>query len=66
LVAALSSLIILGGLYLKFFFDVPDVQQATNDSVSTLLIVLGIAGVIGSLLWKRKRNLLAADEEINR
>jgi LPXTG-motif cell wall-anchored protein len=56
-------LIILGGLYIKFFLDVPDAQQATNDSVSTLLIILGIAGVLGSLLWKRKKNPLALDGE---
>jgi LPXTG-motif cell wall-anchored protein len=62
LVAAFSVVLALAGLYLKFFYDVPDAEQATNDSVGTFLIILGAAGVLGSLLWKRKRNPLAVDE----
>jgi hypothetical protein len=52
------SLAVIGlGLYLKFFYDVPDRQAQINFFVSWFLIILGSAGLLINLFWKRpKRN----------
>jgi hypothetical protein len=50
--------ILVFGLYLKFFYDVPDIQEVTNMWVSWLLLILGIMGIVVSVLWKKKRNPL--------
>jgi hypothetical protein len=57
-VAVVSVVLILGGIYAKFFYDVPDVQEVTNMWVSSFLIVIGVVGIALSLLWKKKRNPL--------
>lgn len=54
----LSSVIFFGGLYLMFLYDVPDAEAATNTWVSLTLIIAGIAGIIVSLLWKKRNPLI--------
>jgi hypothetical protein len=61
-VAVISVLLILGGIYAMFFYDVPDVQEVTNMYVSWFLIVIGSVGIALSLLWKKKRNPLPLEE----
>jgi cytochrome bd-type quinol oxidase subunit 2 len=61
-VAVVSALLILGGIYAMFFYDVPDVQEVTNMWVSWFLIVVGVVGIALSLLWKKKRNPLLSEE----
>lgn len=61
LFVALSLVLILGGLYFKFLYDVPDGQDALNRLVSWLLVVTGIGGLMASLLW-RSRNPLELDD----
>jgi predicted MFS family arabinose efflux permease len=61
LIIILSAILILGGLYFKFLYDVPDGQELTNMWVSWTLVVFGVAGIIVSSLWK-KRNPLALEE----
>ncbi|HEV2192805.1 MAG TPA: hypothetical protein VGR54_04195 [Nitrosopumilaceae archaeon] len=58
----LSAVLLFGGLYLMFLYDVPDAEMATNMWVSLTLIIAGIAGIIVSLLWK-KRNPLIDDTD---
>jgi len=62
LVVILSIILIFGGLYFKFLYDVPDGEEIINMWVSWLLVVLGIVGIMVSALWKKKRNpLLVGD-----
>ena len=56
----ISILILLGGLYFKFLYDVPDGQEVTNMNVSFILVVIGIIGIMFSLIWKKK-NLMQVD-----
>ena len=50
------SLIVIGiGAYLKFFYDVPDSQEAINFFVSWFLIVVGIASLLINLFWKTSK-----------
>jgi hypothetical protein len=57
LIAALSLVLIFGGIYFKFLYDVPDGEEATNAWVSWLLIVFGIVGIMISALWKSRNPL---------
>ena len=54
LIAILSLLLIFGGLYFKFLYDVPDAEGPTNLWVSWALVVLGIIGIMASALWKAR------------
>ena len=54
----LSSVLLFGGLYLMFLYDVPDAEMVTNSWVSMALIIAGIVGIIVSLLWKKKNPLI--------
>jgi len=63
LIATLSAVILVGGLYLQFLYDVPDAQEVTNTWVSWFLIILGIAGLIVSLVWKQRKNPLLAKDD---
>lgn len=58
LTVILSSVLLFGGLYLMFLYDVPDQEAATNTWVSLILIIAGIAGIAVSLLWKKKNPLI--------
>jgi len=60
LTAILSAILLFGGLYFKFLYDVPDGQEVTNTWVSWTLTIGGISGIVISLLWK-KRNPLTDD-----
>ena len=55
------SLLVLGlGLYLKFFYDVPDDQETINFFVSGFLIIMGISSLLINLFWstqKKERNI---------
>ncbi len=64
LTVLLSSVLLFGGLYLMFLYDVPDQEAATNTWVSLTLIIAGIAGIAVSILWK-KRNPLIDDVDNN-
>ncbi len=56
LIVILSILLIVGGLYFKFLYDVPDGQDKTNAFVSWFLVVIGIIGIMVSALWKKRIN----------
>jgi hypothetical protein len=60
LIAVLAAILIFGGLYFKFLYDVPDGEETTNMWVSWFLIIFGVIGITVSALWK-KRNPLEAD-----
>ena len=50
------SLIVLGcGLYLGFFYDVPDDQETTNFFVSGFLIIMGLSSLLINLFWDRPK-----------
>jgi hypothetical protein len=57
LILILSVILILGGLYFKFLYDVPDGEEQTNMWVSLALVVLGVSGMALSSLWKKKNPL---------
>jgi hypothetical protein len=60
LIAVLAAILIFGGLYFKFLYDVPDGEEITNMWVSWFLIIFGVIGITVSVLWK-KRNPLEVD-----
>jgi hypothetical protein len=62
LIAILSAILIFGGLYFKFLYDVPDGEEITNMWVSWFLIIFGVIGITVSALWK-KRNPLEIDSD---
>lgn len=46
------ALAVLGfGLYVKFFYDVPDNQATINFFVSGFLIIIGIASILMNVFW---------------
>jgi hypothetical protein len=50
------SLAVLGfGLYLKYFYDVPDSQIQINFFVSGFLIVVGAASMLMNLFWSNPK-----------
>ena len=57
-IAILSVILIFGGFYFRFLYDVPDGEEITNMWTSWALIVLGIIGVMISVLLKKRRNPL--------
>jgi NADH:ubiquinone oxidoreductase subunit H len=61
LIAILSVVLIIGGLYFKFLYDVPDGEEITNMWTSWLMVVLGIIGIMISVLHKKRRNPLIED-----
>ncbi len=53
------SLGVLGfGLYLQFFYDVPDAQITINFFTSWFLIIIGISSLLMNLFWTnlKKKN----------
>ena len=57
LILILSVILIFGGLYFKFLYDVPDGEEQTNMWVSLALVVLGVSGMALSSLWRKKNPL---------
>jgi RsiW-degrading membrane proteinase PrsW (M82 family) len=50
------ALAVLGvGLYLKFFYDVPDNQETINFLVSWFFIIVGISGMLINLFWRSSK-----------
>lgn len=58
LTSILSAILLFGGLYFKFLYDVPDGQEVTNTWVSWTLTIAGISGIIVSLLWKKRNPMM--------
>ena len=51
------SLAIVGaGIYLKFFYDVPDNQEVINFFVSWFLIIIGISSMLINVFWKTHKS----------
>lgn len=47
------SLIVIGaGIYLKYFYDVPDSQVEINFFVSWFLIIVGISSLLINVVWQ--------------
>ncbi len=57
------SLAVLGfGLYLKFFYDVPDAQITINFFVSWFLIIVGVASLLANVVWSTPKRIKSNDE----
>lgn len=56
-IAILCALLIFGGLYFKFLYDVPDGEEKTNSLVSWFLVVFGVIGIMITALWRSKNPL---------
>jgi H+/Cl- antiporter ClcA len=65
LIAILSVVLIIGGFYFKFLYDVPDGEETTNLWTSWLMIVLGIVGIMISILHKKRRASMIEDFDDN-
>ena len=65
LIVILSILLVVGGLYFKFLYDVPDGQDKTNAFVSWFLVVIGIIGIMVSALWKKKINPIMTESDVD-
>jgi vacuolar-type H+-ATPase subunit I/STV1 len=51
------SLALLGfGIYLKFFYDVPDAQEAVNFFTGWFFIIVGIASFLVNIFWSEPDN----------
>jgi vacuolar-type H+-ATPase subunit I/STV1 len=44
------------GLYLKYFYDVPDVQETVNFFTSWFFIIIGIASILINIFWSQSGN----------
>ena len=62
-IAILSVILIIGGFYFRFLYDVPDGEEIINTWTSWVLIVLGIIGIMISVLHKKRRNPLIENLE---
>ena len=60
-----SVVLIFGGLYFKFMYDVPDGEEITNMWVSWFLIIFGVIGILVSTLWKKRDplNIAGPDDD---
>ena len=51
------SLAIIGiGVYLKFFYDVPDAQETINFFTSWFFIIVGTSSLLINLFWGSPKN----------
>jgi hypothetical protein len=51
------SLALLGfGIYLKFFYDVPDAQEAVNFFTGWFFIIVGVASFLVNIFWSNPKN----------
>jgi len=51
------SLAIIGiGLYLKFFYDVPDSQETINFFTSWFFIIIGVSSLLVNFFWDSPKN----------
>lgn len=51
------SLAIIGlGLYLKFFYDVPDAQSTINFFTSWFFIIVGTSSLLINIFWGSPKN----------
>src|SRR5437867_4065964 len=57
LIVVFLIILIFGGLYFKFLYDVPDGEEIINNWVSWLLVVSGTIGLMITGLWKTRNPL---------
>ena len=51
------SLIVIGaGIYLKYFYDVPDSQTEINFFVSWFFIIVGISSLLINIFWQTPKS----------
>jgi RsiW-degrading membrane proteinase PrsW (M82 family) len=48
----ISLAVLVAGLYMKFFYDVPDSQENINFFVSWFLIITGVASFLINIFWQ--------------
>jgi hypothetical protein len=51
----ISLAMLVFGLYLALFYDVPDSQEKINFFVSWCLIIVGISSFLINLFWDSKK-----------
>ena len=57
LIVIFLIILVFGGLYFKFLYDVPDGEEGINNWVSRLLVVSGTIGLMITGLWKSRNPL---------
>ncbi len=55
LFALLSLALLAVGAYLLLWYDVPDVQAATNQFAGGALLILGCASLLLNAFWYKRR-----------
>ena len=63
IVTVFSAVLIFGGLYFKFLYDVPDGSESINTWVSWMLVIFGVIGIMISLMWKTRNPLELYDKD---
>ncbi len=51
----ISFIVIIAGLYLNYFNDVPDNQTVINFFVSWFLVIVGAASLLINIFWSIPR-----------
>jgi hypothetical protein len=57
----ISIALLVCGLYLKLFYDVPDNQEAINFFVSWFLIIVGVSSILINLFWSSGKKSVKDD-----
>ncbi len=56
------SLAVLGfGLYLIYFYDVPDAQVTINNFTGWFMIIIGVGSILVNLFWSKPKNTKPKD-----
>jgi hypothetical protein len=48
----ISLAVLVAGLYMKFFYDVPDSQENINFFVSWFLIIVSVSSFLINIFWQ--------------
>ena len=59
----ISLAVLVAGLYMKFFYDVPDSQENINFFVSWFLIIMGVSSFLINIFWQTQSKSSNSSEQ---
>jgi len=59
----ISLAVLVAGLYMKFFYDVPDSQENINFFVSWFLIIMSISSFLINIFWQTQSKSSNSSEQ---
>ena len=59
----ISLAVLVAGLYMKFFYDVPDNQENINFFVSWFLIIMSISSFLINIFWQTQSKSSNSSEQ---